>query len=164
MILRTLVGAAALSVSCFAADLSQVKTVYILSMGNGLDQYLAHRLNDRGRFQIVIDPAAADAVLTDRLGPEFEAKLKELYPPPEVKPEKKDEEEEEDKDALEYKSPPAVRSASFSRGRGNIFLVDRRANRVLWSNYERPRNSRPDELDRVAETVAARLTKAAKTN
>ena len=162
MMLRTLLGTAALAIGCIGADLSQVRTVYILPMGSGLDQYLANRLNDRGRFQIVTDPAAADAVLTDRLGPEFEAKLKELYPPPpaeEPKPEKETDEEEQ---GLEYKSPPLVRSASFSRGRGNLFLVDRRANKVLWSNYERPRNTRPDELDRVADTVAARLTKAAK--
>ena len=160
---RLFLSAVTLTVGSFAADLSQVRTIYVLTMGSGLDQYLAHRLNDRGRFQIVTDPATADAVLTDRLGPEFEAKLRELYPPPEEpKPEKKDTEAEQEEIAMEFKGSPMVRSSSFSRGKGNVFLVDRRANRVLWSNYERPRNSRPDELDRVAESVAARLTKAAK--
>ncbi|NUN03598.1 MAG: hypothetical protein HUU41_21020 [Bryobacteraceae bacterium] len=55
-----------------------------------------------------------------------------------------------------------VRPSSFSRGRGNIFLVDLKTRSVLWSTYERPRNSTPDNLDKAAKTVISRLTKTVK--
>src|SRR5688500_13830221 len=73
-------------VSTFAAnvhpDLMEVREVYLLPMSGGLDQYLANRLTREGRFEVVTDPKNADAVFTDRLGPAFEDKLKELYPRP----------------------------------------------------------------------------------
>lgn len=67
-----------------SANLSEVKTVYILPMGSGMDQYLASRLTRGGVLQVVTDPAKADALLTDHLGAAFEASIKELYP--ELKP------------------------------------------------------------------------------
>ena len=48
-------------------DLKQVKTVYILGMVNGLDQFLANRLTNSGAIWVVLDPVNADAILTDRL-------------------------------------------------------------------------------------------------
>ena len=73
-------------ISTFAANvhpgLAEVKRVYLLPMSGGLDQYLANRLTKVGRFEVVTDPANADAVFTDRLGPAFEDKWNELYPPP----------------------------------------------------------------------------------
>ena len=47
-----------------------------------MDQYLANQLTTLGVFQVVADPQKADAIITDRLGEPFEAKLKDLYPPP----------------------------------------------------------------------------------
>lgn len=67
-----------------AVSLAQVKSVYLLPMSRGMDQYLANCLTRNGVFQVVTDPAKADALLTDHLGASFEASVKELYP--EVKP------------------------------------------------------------------------------
>lgn len=152
--------------------LTKVQAVYILPMSGGLDQYLANRLTRGGRYQVVTDPALADAVLTDRLGPEFESRFTALYPPPEPPPAV---EKEKEKDAKEEKGStstpsfidalpdsPTVRISSFSRGKGNVFMVDRGSRRVMWSAYERPRSTRPDEMDRVAEAVSDRLHDDAK--
>ncbi len=78
--------------TAFAArnpQLESVHTVYLLPMGNSLDQYLATRLTQTGMFQVVTDPQKADAVFTDKIGQGFEDKMTELYPPPEVKTEDK---------------------------------------------------------------------------
>jgi hypothetical protein len=65
-------------------ELLKIKTVYFLPMGNGLDQYLANWLTRTGRFEVVTDPALAEAVFTDRLGAAFELSMKDLYPPAEA--------------------------------------------------------------------------------
>ena len=62
------------------AGLPGVKSVYLLPMASGMDQYLASQLIREGVLHVVTDPAKADAVITDRLGASFEASLKELYP------------------------------------------------------------------------------------
>ncbi|MDE3167753.1 MAG: hypothetical protein KGN36_18275 [Acidobacteriota bacterium] len=70
-----------------AAGLSTVHNVYLLKMSKGFDQYLANRLTNDGTFQVVTDPKLADAILTDQIGEGFQAKLDELFPPPdEAKP------------------------------------------------------------------------------
>src|SRR5260370_42250918 len=43
------------------------------------------------------------------------------------------------------------------RGRGNFFIVDRKSRNVLWSVYERPKDSSPGELSRTAERIVKRL-------
>lgn len=150
-------------------QLKQVTTVYILAMSSGMDQYLANRLTTLGVFQVVADPQKADAIITDRLGEPFEAKLKELYPPPPppvpVKDEKGDKDgkaaksdkaSKDDKDSI-AEATGAQRVSSFNRGRGNIFIVDRKSRNVLWSIYERPKDSTPGELSKTAERVVKRL-------
>jgi len=146
-------------------QLANVHSVYILSMTNGMDQYLANRLTSMGVFQVVADPQKADAVLTDRLGQGFEDKIKDLYPPPPapLPPAKKAEEKDKDKDD-KAGSAPTPRTfnvspveSSWSRGRGNIFLVDRQTRSVIWSLYERPKNSTPDELSKTAAKMVDRL-------
>ena len=147
-------------------DLVEVKKVYLLPMNSGLDQYLANRLTREGRFEVVTDPASADAVFTDRLGPAFEDKWKELYPPP-PKPEPvKEEKLEEDKDKEkpdslinDFSSAPLNRVSSFSRGRGNVFLVSRKTGAVVWSHFKPARNTRPKEMDDTADDIADRLHK-----
>src|ERR1017187_5694434 len=152
-------------------QLKQVNTVYILGMSSGMDQYLANRLTRMGVFQVVTDPQKADAIITDRLGEPFEAKLKELYPPPpppappaEAKPVKDDKDSKiatnslpvkDDKDKMEEGG--ATRVGGFNRGRGNIFIVDRKNRNVVWSTYERPKDSTPGELSKTAEKVVKRL-------
>jgi hypothetical protein len=62
--------------------LTGVRNVYLLPMSGGLDQYLANKLTASRNFQVVTDPAHADAILSDQVGEGFEERLAELYPPP----------------------------------------------------------------------------------
>ena len=141
-------------------QLGKVQSVYILPMANGMDQFLANQLTNSGVFQVVADPQKADALVTDRLGETFEDKMKELYPAP--KP-PQDEQTEQPKDKVEQAgalfAPPPMQS-TFARGKGNFFVVDRQSRYVLWSTYERPRNSSPDELTRAAAKVVRHLKQA----
>jgi hypothetical protein len=132
-------------------QLEAIQTVYLLPMGNSLDQYLATRLTSTGMFQVVTDPQKADAVFTDKIGQAFETKLDELYPP-----EVKKTDEDDENDGL---GAPAQRLGSFSRSRGTVFLVDRRTRNVVWSIYWPIRNTRPDAVNRRAEQIADRLRK-----
>jgi hypothetical protein len=162
-----------------AADpaLNQVKTVYLMPMGNGLDQYLANEITEQRIFQIVTDPLLADAVLTDRIGQSFEQAFAQLYPPPPPPPEKEEAKKDEKADKTEKKAqkkdaegssigaaladrPDAPqRVSSFSRGRGNVFIIDRKSKRVLWSEFRRPKNSRPEEVHQTAGKLVSRLEK-----
>jgi hypothetical protein len=148
--------------------LPEVKRVYLLPMSNGLDQYLANRLTKGGRFEVVTDPAKADAVFTDRLGTSFEERWNELYPPP-PPPEKpadtkakdaKDTKEAKDKSAavdLTEGRSPTVRVSSFNKGKGNVFLVSRKTNSVVWSHFATPKNTRSKTLDHTADRIVDRL-------
>ena len=49
------------------------------------------------------------------------------------------------------------RVSSFGQGKGTIFLVDAGTRTVLWSTYEKPRNSSPQEQDRTARRIVDRL-------
>lgn len=145
-----------------AAALLQIHHVYLLPMANGLDQHLANHLTRQGLVQVVADPARADAILTDRLGKPFEQKLDELYPEPRPAAESKPKEEADDTDAagMDLKVTPMERPSSFGRGKGTVFLVHRGSRAVVWSTYERPRRTTPDELDRSARRVTEQLGKA----
>jgi hypothetical protein len=136
-------------------DLVYVRQIYIAPMASGFDQYLANRLTQGGRFQVVTDPQIAEAILTDRIGESFEAYFATLYPPP--KPETENAEEEGDLEAEQ----PRTRVSAFNRARGNLYLVERASRKVIWSDYRRPRNTRPDELDDLADHFAGRLRKQA---
>lgn len=129
-------------------------------MGGGMDQFLANRLTRFGKMQVVTDAQHADTILTDRLGEPFEKKLDELYPPPEVESATDDKATDEavtPATGVTLKDEQPMNRASFARGRGNFFLVDRQSRNVLWSTYERPKNSSPDELNRTAERVVNNL-------
>ena len=131
-------------------QLKQINTIYILGMGNGMDQYLASQMTAMGVFQVVTDPKKADAVITDHLGESFESKLKELYPT--EAPKSKDGKTLNDTDMS-----GAARVVSLGRGRGNFFIVDRKSGAVLWSIYEPPKDSTPGELTKVAQRISRRL-------
>lgn len=135
--------------SLFAANpqLANVKSVYLLPMANGMDQYLANHLRAAGNYVVVTDPQAADAVFTDSVGPVFERKLAELYPPKEV---------EEDEEKAEKEQFPV---STFRRGRGVVFLVERKSRQVVWSTYEKPRDVRADSVNQAAQRIAQRLNK-----
>lgn len=147
-----------------AAGPGQVRSVYLLPMANGFDQYLAHQLTEQGVLQVVTDPERADAVLTDQIGPAFERRLQELFPPRRETPATAEAEKgKESAEAAEARAESDRQRAavgglsSFGRGRGNVFLVERASRQLLWSVHQRPKDSTPRELDRTAAKVAARL-------
>jgi hypothetical protein len=153
-----------LSVLAGAAEIggSNVRTIYILPMGHGLDQYVANRLTREGVLEVVADPTRADAILTDSLGKPLESELEKLHPTPKAQEQDADADSEESDTA---QTPRAKRTFSnseapvstFARGRGTLFLVDARSRAVLWSVYERPVKSTPDQLDHTAKHVVDRL-------
>jgi hypothetical protein len=175
--------AAAAVTAAVNPQLHQVKRVYILAMGSGMDQFLANRLTQEGIFEVVTDPKMADAIVTDNVGEAFQKKLDDLYPPPKpatskpAAPEatKPAADSATPPDAADSNAPdakPAKKGAlddvdfsggasfghtTFGRGKGNFFVVDRGSRIVLWSVYERPKNSTPGELTKVAERVVKHL-------
>lgn len=151
-------------------ELLKVKSVYLLPMANGMDQYLANALQASNLYVVVTDPASADAIFTDSIGPAFERKWKEIYPPQEVpqetaeKTEKKDEEQAEEKAAEKAEEArdnqgSAVPLSSFRRGRGVVFLVERRSKQVVWSTFAPNKDVRPATIDKTAQAIASRLKK-----
>ena len=148
-----------LGAAVFAAEprLSpRYQTVYILAMNNGLDQHISSRITSSGALWVVLEPANADAVITDTLDDAFWTWLGKTFPP----------------SGSSSPPPPSVSSGpnsfqgplfgreSSGRYRGTVFLVDPRKRVVLWSTYVLPRNSGPGELDRTAAHVADSLKKA----
>jgi hypothetical protein len=167
-----------------AADLSGVRTVYVMPMARGFDQYLASRITREGVFQIVTDPKLADAVLSDRIGQHLQAQLENFFPTPEPEPEpsaapaksdKSEKSEKSDKPAkastdsdtsiaaglaeTANKLESPAQNSSFGRSRGNIFLVEAKSRLVLWSIYDPPRSNAARDLNRTAEDVVSRLKK-----
>ena len=124
------------------------QTVYILEMSNALDQHLASRLTNSHVLWVVLDPASADAVLTESLDSGFQTWIQRTYPPPANSP-----------SAGEASSLLAQHSYGTPK-RGTVFLVDPRKKIVLWSTSEVPRNSSPAEADRVALRMTNELKAA----
>jgi hypothetical protein len=154
-----------LSVLAGAAEIggSSVRTIYVLPMGHGLDQYVANRLTRERVLEVVADPARADAILTDALGKDLESKLEKLHPTPKPQAEDADS-DSEDSDAQQTSSARKTMNegaprpiSTFARGKGTLFLVDAHSRTVLWSVYEKPAKSTPDDLDRTAKRVVDRL-------
>ena len=130
------------------AGFHDVKTVYILPMTGGLDEYLAVRLTTGVILQVVTDPQKADAVLTDHLGEGFKKSFDELYG---------------DAPAANSDSAPTfARVGGGQRSKGTFFLVERKTRDVVWSDDERPRGNSADEMRRVANRIADHLSKATK--
>lgn len=156
-----------------AAELTGAHAVYLMPMGHGLDQFIANRLTRMHVLQVVTDPAKADTVLTDQVGAPLEDRLKDLYPPP-PDPEAKEKaaaakEKAEKPGAGAAQGPPSLLGDTVNkadkagsmgvsgRGRGTIFLVDVKSRQVLWSFFDKPRNSNPGELDHTAGRVVKQL-------
>ncbi len=134
--------------------LAEVKAVYLLPMGAGLDQYLAIRLTEKQLFRVVTDPNLADAIFTDRIGEGFEERLAQLYPD---KTKQEEDEKDKDKEKDNWSKP---RSASFSRGKGTIFLIDRKTRDVLWSLYSPSKSNRVPDLNRNATDISKKIEEA----
>ncbi|HTP88881.1 MAG TPA: hypothetical protein VMJ34_18145 [Bryobacteraceae bacterium] len=146
-----------------------VQTVYILPMSSGMDQYLASRLTAMNVVQVSTDPQTADAIFTDRLGESFERRFGDLYPKP-APPKAEAKEKEGDKGdsnvaaqaELAEKGQASAPVSSFGRGKGNIFLVDRKTRAVIWSTYEKPEGTRPEQLKHTADVIAKQFKDARK--
>ncbi len=134
-------------------ELMEVKSVYLLPMTYSLDQFLAIRLTKGGVLQVVTDPNLADAILSEHIGTGLEEQLKALYG--EKKTESDDKDKDKDKGTASFAGP----MAGGTRSKGAVFLVDRKTRSVIWSDYVRPKNSQPDELNHVADKIAAQLEK-----
>ena len=146
------------SISGVHAQAFGVKTVYLLPMAGGLDQYLALKLTSQGVLQVVTDPRKADAILTDGIGTRLEDSLAELYGAPAGDDAAEKNKSDKDKPGASNSARPPMRTLSSSRGL--VFLVNRTSRDVLWSTYERPKNTQPEELKHVAEKIVDRLAKA----
>jgi hypothetical protein len=146
------------------ADLAGVRTVYVLPMAHGLDQYLANRVTNEHVFQVVTDPKLADAVLTEHIGAPLQQKLDELLAVPE-KPEAKTDEKNAAKDAdisplaTKNKLDTPGANSTIGRSKGTVFLVDTKSRQVVWSVFELAKDSSSKELDRTASDIVSRLKK-----
>ena len=167
----------AVSLLCFlnlagAAQLSEGRTVYLLPMSRGLDQFIANRLTRTHLMQVVTDPAKADIIITDRVGEPLENRLNDLYPPPPAAaapappPPKDAKETAEDKPEAHSlgilgdtvnKADKQGSMATGGRSHGTIFLVDVKSRQVLWSVFLPPKNWSPQGLDQAAERIVKRL-------
>ncbi|MDP9169903.1 MAG: hypothetical protein M3N54_04745 [Acidobacteriota bacterium] len=128
--------------ACGVAQTAGPRSVYILPMAGGFDQYLAEQISRDHVMQVVTDPKKADAVLTDRLGEAFELNIAKIHP--------LDGDSNSDADAR-----PAFRSSGT---RGTIFLVDTASRRVLWSDYQKmSRATTAGVLNREAQRVTKKL-------
>src|SRR5580704_263743 len=146
MKLLTVFLAAGLSI--LAADVSGVKSVYLMPMSGGLDQYLATRLTNGGTIQVVTDPQKADAIFTDHIDAGFEQTLQTMYG------EKKKSDGKLSAD--DFAKPTA---SSLSHSKGSLFLVDRQSRVVLWSMYAKPKSSASDEMNILAMKIVDQLGK-----
>jgi hypothetical protein len=124
---------------------SRFRSVYILEMSNSLDQHLASRISSSHVLSVVLDPASADAVLTDTLDAAFWTWMQRTYPPGISEP------AEARGGGPTHDNPPA------GGQRGTVFLVDPRRRVVLWSAYDLPKNSSPAGLDRTASRITNQL-------
>jgi hypothetical protein len=96
---------------------SNVRTVYVMPMAHGLDQYIANQLTRERTLEVIAEPGRADAIFTDRLGESLEYQLEKLHPTP--KPAEPEAESHSDKDKSSAKdtakaSKPHTDSASDS--------------------------------------------------
>jgi hypothetical protein len=123
------------------------RTVYVLEMANGLDQHLANHLTASRAMWVVLEPSTADAVLTESLDDSFWNWLARNYPPVPGTPSQSG-----GRGSASRREPSAN-----PRHPGMVFLVDPRTRVVLWSIWDRPKNSSPAELEHTAEHIAKQL-------
>ncbi len=149
----------ALSFSLLAADpeARNVKTVYLLKMTAGLDQYLANELTQGSVYAVTTDPQRADAVFTDSVGEAFEKRFAELYPPPAAAKEKDKKDEKKETDGKDQQV--RLGTSTWSRGQGTVFLVDRKTRNVLWSMHRTTKNTQRAAMVEQAKKITEQLKK-----
>jgi hypothetical protein len=135
------------------ARLLEVKTVYLLKMARGMQQYLAHQLTKEKLLVVTTDPTRADTLLTDHVGKEFEEEVAALFPAASAPPAPENDREEASSGFKGDKVP----HGTWGRGRGTVFLVDRVNGDVLWSHYAPSPSGRSQDLEATAGKVVDRL-------
>jgi hypothetical protein len=144
--MKTFLLSALLATAAFGqSPLSGTKTVFLLPMPGGLDQYLAVRLSEESNFTVVTKVENADLVFTDQLSPNLEKSLAQVA-------------QTNDQSTTSF-ARPGVRS-SFTRSKGTVFLVDRQSGNVVWSTIEEPRSTTLKDLRTAADRIVDRLNKA----
>lgn len=164
------------------ADLSSVGTVYVLPMASGMEQFIAHQVAKQGIYEVTTDPLRADAFISDFVGASFEIRVDDLLKAARDKKEKEAEdlakkeaeksgeavkkpakkpkdEEEAPEGGFQMESMASGRVGAFGRGKGNIFLVEGKTRRVLWTGFDIPKNTRAEALQKSAEKLVAQLRK-----
>jgi len=153
-----------------AADLSGVRSVYLLQMFRGMDQYLANTVTNHRVFQVVTDPKLADTFFTDRIGEPLEAQIarltaleKPVSETPKEAVKDKDPREADPRnlafgDTVNKLDNPSLNS-SFGRGKGTVFLVEVKTRQVLWSTYAPSQSSAGNDMNRTASDIVRRLRK-----
>jgi hypothetical protein len=134
-------GIISLAAAALLAQAPAMRSVYILPMAGGLDQYLAEHLTLTHTMEVVTDPKAAEVYLTDQLGEPFEHKVAELHQTPEAA-----------KGAVGVH--PSFRSTN---SKGTIFLVDAKSRKVIWSDYEKPGPHDSATLNHVAARIVQKM-------
>jgi hypothetical protein len=132
---------------CSAAQLKDVKSVYFYPMPAGFEQILASRIVNDHVYNVVSDPKLADAVFTDSITDAFLYKLDHINTPPPA----------QDKSANTAGYVEAPHASSFSRGKGTLFLVDAKSKQVVWSIFEKPKDTTPATLNKTAKKVIDKL-------
>jgi hypothetical protein len=128
-------------------------------MANSFDQYLASRLTSLHVLWVVLDPASADAVITEAIDEPFWTWVQHAYPPAPVTPSAATATAAPAADAGRL-TAPARNPVTGTGHRGTVFLVDPRRRLVLWSAWELPKDSSPVESDRSATRVTNQLKAA----
>lgn len=141
-LLAALFSAAAATTALAQSPLAAAKTVFLLPMPGGLDQYLAVHLSQDSGLTVVTNSQKADLIFTDQLSGNLEKSLAD---------------EAQTKDDGKGFSRPNTRP--FSRGKGTYFLVDRQSGNVVWSTIEQPKSSDPKDLEAAAAHIIDRLKK-----
>jgi hypothetical protein len=143
------------------------RTVYVLEMTNGLDQYLSNRLTSARVMWVVLEPTSADAVLTESLDEPFWSWLARTYPrPASATPAAPATSAASGTESAPQGSPEgrgpvsAKQPMASSKRPGMVFLVDPRRRVVLWAAWENPKNPSAIELGHSAERIANQLKAA----
>jgi hypothetical protein len=146
--MKFLVLSLLMAASSPAAQLKDVKSVYFYPMPGGFEQHLASRMVKDHVYQVVSDPKLADAVFTDQISDSFLYKLDHINTPPPPA---------NSSGSMSSMNAEVPHASSFSRGKGTLFLVDSKSKQIVWSTYEKPKDTLPATLNKTAKKVVEKL-------
>lgn len=121
-------------------------------------------------FEMRVDDLLKTAREKAELAAQEEAKKEQARKEQETgkKAEAKGKDKEKDRDAKDkdteapggFQTAGAVtRIQSFGRGKGNVFLVDAKSRRVLWTGFDIAKNTRAESLQKSASRLVSQLRK-----